>query len=242
MSIDERRESPRHPRRLQVRFRAEGEERPTSGMTNNLSLQGAFVTAPRVFPRGTRLRLEIGSGETAVAVEGRVAHAHRVPAELRALGTSGMGIRFLPPEEVVRPLLVSRGGSERIPGQGNGLAASEGGGGAGAEAANDTAAGAPTVFAVRFRGASDFLRCFHRDLSNGGIFVRTERPRPIRSLIELEFELPGSEETLAVRGRVVQVIEPRSGEDPPRGGMGVELLDLENLLDELRPLVERLGG
>jgi len=227
MTVDERREWPRHPRRVQVRFAAEGEKRFTSGLTNNLSLRGVFITAPKVFSRGTRLRLELDPGARAVVIEGVVAHAHRVPTELRALGTSGMGIRFLPPEEIVKPLLPA----EMVTGTE-----------AGEEEDDAAAPGASAVFAVSFRGASDFLRCFHRDLVNGGIFVRTERPRPMQSLIELEFQVPGRDESIGVRGRVVQVIEPRSGESPPRGGMGVELLQLDDLLDDLRPLVERLGG
>lgn len=219
---EERRRTPRHPRRIRVRFWVEGQERATSGVTNNLSLSGAFITAPEVHARGTRLRLELNHDDGPVMIEGRVAHAHRVPVELRALGTSGMGVRFLPPEDLVAPLLPE----ELIQ-----------------DAAEEPERSAgPRVFSVSFDGVSDFLQCYHRDLVNGGIFIRTARPRGIRSLIDLEFQVPGRAEPLTSRGRVVQRIEPRAGEDPPRGGMGIELLEVENLLAELRPLVERLGG
>lgn len=229
MSVDERRETPRHPRRIQVRFWADGDSAGTSGMTSNLSLRGAFITAPKVYPRGTRVRVELQRTDGPVVIEGEVAHAHRVPVELRALGTSGMGIRFLPPEDLVAPMLPA----EMIEGSDEELDELE---------ESPETAGAPAVFTVSFAAASEFLQCYHRDLVNGGIFVRTERPRPIRSLIELEFEVPGRDEALSVRGRVVQVIEPRAGENPPHGGMGVELLGLDDLLAELKPIVERLGG
>jgi len=220
---EERRRTRRHPRRMRVRFWVEGEERATSGVTNNLSLSGAFITAPQVHARGTRLRLELSLDDGSVMIEGQVAHAHRVPVELRAIGTSGMGVRFLPPEDLVAPLLpedLVRDVAEEPPEQSAG----------------------PRVFSVSFDGVSDFLQCYHRDLVNGGIFIRTARPRGIRSLIDLEFRVPGRAEPLTSRGRVVQRIEPRAGEDPPRGGMGIELLEVENLLAELRPWVERFGG
>lgn len=229
MSVDERREAPRHPRRIQVRFWADGGSHGTSGMTSNLSLRGAFISAPKVHPRGTRVRIELQRKDGPVVIEGEVAHAHRVPVELRALGTSGMGIRFLPPEDLVAPMLPA----EMVEEPDDALEPNP---------EESEADGAPAVFTVSFALASEFLQCYHRDLVNGGIFVRTERPRPIRSLIELEFDVPGREEPLSVRGRVVQVIEPRSGEHPPHGGMGVELLGLDDLLADLEPILERLGG
>lgn len=230
MRGEERRELPRHLRRIKVTFRAEGDERTTSGMTGNLSLRGAFITAPKVYPRGTRLRLELKRDEGPVVVEALVAHAHRVPVELRALGTSGMGLRFLLPEELIQPLL-AKAGSDLEPGESE---AAEG-----ADATAETT-GEPRVFRVAFAGTSDFLDCYRRDLVNGGLFVRTRRPRRPQSLVQLEIEAPGLEEAVPVRGRVVQVIEPRSGTGSVRGGMGIELLELDELLERLRPVAERL--
>lgn len=229
MTGDERRRTPRHRRRIPVSFRAEGKEVSTSGMTGNLSLSGVFIAAPKVYPRGTRLRLELKRHPEPVVIEGVVAHAHRVPVELSALGTSGMGVRFLPPEDLIAPLL---------PGVGSEVETAE------AESAEEPAESgdASRVFRVTFADASAFLDCHRRDLVNGGIFVRTDRPRGPHSLIELELEVPGQEEPVPARGRVVQVIEPRDGDVSFRGGMGVELLELDDLLGRLRPLVDRLGG
>lgn len=230
LSGEERREFPRHHRRIHVRFHAEGEETSTSGMTGNLSLRGAFITAPKVYPRGTRLRLELTGKEGPVVIEGLVAHAHRVPVELRALGTSGMGVRFLPPEDLISPLLPELGSGDPEPGDPEDPEATE---------APSGTTGEPGVFRVSFASASDFLDCYRRDLVNGGIFVRTRYPRRPQSLVELEIEAPDGEALVPVRGRVVQVVESRDGDDPVRGGMGVELLDLDELLDRLQPLVER---
>lgn len=223
---EERRRTPRHLRRIPVSFRAQGGETSTSGMTANLSLSGVFIAAPKVYPRGTRLRLELKRDGGPVVIEGVVAHSHRVPVELRALGTSGMGVRFLPPEDLVAPLLPDVGSEVE------------------AEEAEEPprSSGTPRVFRVTFTDASEFLECHRRDLVNGGIFVRADRPRRPHSLIELELEVPGQKEPVPVHGRVVQVIEPQDGDVPAQGGMGVELLDLEDLLGRLRPVVDRLGG
>lgn len=232
----ERREERRHARRLRVRFWPRGEGPSVSGLTGNLSRSGLFLTAPKVFTRGTRLRLELPTEGGPVTIEGEVAHAHRVPVDLRALGTSGMGVRFLAPGELVEPMLpapmlpaVERQAAEV--------------GDAGSPVAPSPVAPEPRAYAVSFAGPREFLECFERDLVNGGLFLRTERPRPSGSVVDLRFHLPegsGEQQALEARGRVVQVIGPEAGDGTGRGGMGLELLDLESLLRRLRPAARRL--
>lgn len=227
-SREERREERRHPRRLRVRFWPRGEETPVSGLTGNLSRSGAFLTAPKVLARGTRLLLELPAGDGPVLIEGEVAHAHRIPVDLRSLGTSGMGVRFLSPEELVGPLLPVDAEKDGAAGESSERAALDAGEGS-------------RVYAVGFPGVREFLECYERDLVNGGLFLRTERPQPRGSVVDLRFRLPeeaGEAESLEARGRVVQVVEP--GDGAGEGGMGLELLDLETLLERLRPVAERL--
>lgn len=229
-SMVDRRDKNRQYRRIQVRFWPHGESSNPSrqvhqGITHNLSFQGAFVSSHKIFSRGTRLRLEVQIDGSTVALEGVVAHAHRVPRELQALRTSGMGVRFLSPAELLSPLL-------------------------GADAAPEPASPSPAVsertYPMQFESPKRFLECFHRDLVNGGIFVRSTRPSRMHETVAIELRLPGPEApAVTARGRVVQVLEPRSTPTgPAAGGMGLELIDLESLLAVLKPIVERLeaGG
>lgn len=252
-AAEDRREAPRLSRRLQVRFWTRGDTAATSGMTANLSASGALVTAPKVHPRGTRLRLELQLEDGKVVVEGEVAHGHRIPVELRALGASAMGVRFLPPEELLAPLL---GAGSRAGGPSGGEP-SAGGVRSRTRAGSEppaatvssptgpgTSAAAPgaepRVYAVRFAGVEEFLDCYRRDLCNGGLFVRTHNPRELQQVVYLRFHLPAEEGVLRGRGRVVQRVPPPS--EGTAGGMGLELIELGRLLDQLRPVVERLEG
>ena len=63
------------------------------------------------------------------------------------------------------------------------------------------------------------------DVSEGGLFVSTYLPLPIGSSVELEFSLPGSEETLKARGRVRWMREHSLHE--PRG-FGIAFEGLED--------------
>lgn len=220
-SIVNRRDQDRHYRRVQVRFWPQGESQAVQGITNNLSLQGTFVNSHKIFPRGTRLRVELQLAGSILNLEGIVAHAHRIPPELRALGTQGMGIRFLTPEELLRPVLGGKGATTTP---------------------TKSRAEAQKVYPVRFESPKRFLDCFRRDLVNGGIFVRTTRPSRMREIVSIELHLPAPEaRMIEARGRVVQVLEPRSTPTGnAAGGMGLELIDLEALIEALTPIVQRL--
>ncbi len=102
--ISNRRENDRVVRRLPVRFWRVGEERTVNGYTTNISTTGMFVVTHQPFPKGARLRVEVLDPRSGFMVEAEVAHAHKVSLELSALGTSGMGLRFLPIETLVREL------------------------------------------------------------------------------------------------------------------------------------------
>ncbi len=57
-----------------------------------------------------------------------------------------------------------------------------------------------------------------KDLSPGGIFVATKTPAPFGSMITMKFTLPGHEQPLKARGRVVRIhrdTRSRSTGTPP---------------------------
>jgi len=99
------------------------------------------------------------------------------------------------------------------------------------------------VFSVGFLGAREFLEVYQRDIVNGGLFVSTRYPGRLQETVRIELRPPDSS-SVFLRARVVQRFEPQEGSFGPNllSGMGVEILNLPALLEELQPIVERLRG
>jgi Tfp pilus assembly protein PilZ len=260
-----RRESDRVVRRLPVRFWRVGEERSVTGYTTNISTTGMFVVTHEPLPKAARIRVEVLDQRCGFVVEAEVAHAHKVRLELAALGPSGMGVRFLPIEDLVRELFpeaikgdrrertvtsptvaapespapaarpVGRTSSKRVPIVRLGATAR------GAEP--PAAAPAPKApIAVRFTSIEQFLSVYERDLRQGGLFVSTPEPARIGDLVEIELHLPEPlSARVRMRARVVHRIDPQGGEGMggPNllAGIGVELLDRRAALAALEPFL-----
>lgn len=260
-----RRRAVRRPRRVQVQFWKRGEPHTYPGYTTNISTTGMFLATNSPQPPGTRLRVEVLEGERGFVVEGVVAHARKTRSDLMRLTQPGMGIRFLPVEELVRELIpVIPGETEEIPE---------------APAARPPAAAPPPpiervvpppappirsapaaappqpappqttdgagAFSMGFVGPAEFLEIYQRDILQGGLFVSTRYPGRLQETVRIELRppLPGAR-PVTLRARVVQRFEPQEGAFGPNllAGMGVEILDLPAVLAELRPIVERLKG
>lgn len=262
-----RRRAPRRARRLQVRFWKPGEPHAFTGYTTNLSTTGMFVATNSPLPQGARIRIEVVERDRSFVMEGVVAHARRVRSELMRISQSGMGVRFLTVEELVRELLpavstevegapaaaaaqeldVTPTGIGGFGGMGEPLSPAE----AAAAAAAPPAPAPPPVsaqgsFCVQFASAKDFLEVFYRDIVNGGLFISTRHPGKIQEIVQVELQLPdAAAEPVRFRGRVVQRYDPRSEDLDDTNllsGMGLELLDLPAVIEQLRPLVQRLKG
>ncbi|MDY0058859.1 MAG: PilZ domain-containing protein [Myxococcota bacterium] len=79
-------------------------------------------------------------------------------------------------------------------------------------------------YAVRYFGTGSSRAEYVEDISEGGVLIRTLRPLPKGTLLELELYLPGAERSL-VMGNVVWS-EPFSASTPGQSGMGIAFLDL----------------
>jgi len=79
---------------------------------------------------------------------------------------------------------------------------------------------------VRYRTAQEFLSAYSRNISGGGIFVRTPQPLPLNHTVRLRFTLPGIPHRFDVNGVVVWS-NPGSGRSALPSGMGIKLLDLD---------------
>jgi Tfp pilus assembly protein PilZ len=236
------RRSARRPRRLQVTFWQRGGSQGSPGHTENISMSGMFLGTNSPLPQGSRLRIEIHDREHGFVVEGEVVHARKVHGELGRIKPSGMGIRFLSVEELIRELLPSVAPElEPIPGS---SADPE-------EPPAEISRLAPTapvesVWSVRFPSPGQFLEIYHRDLANGGLFVSTSRPARLQESVVIDLYPPEEGgEPIRLRARVAQRFEPQPVEGAPGrnllAGMWVELLDPREVQARLRPWVERLG-
>jgi hypothetical protein len=207
-----------------VRFWPRGEPGPPRrGFTTDLSAGGMHVISSAVCASRTRLRIEVGREAAGFVIEGIVAHSHRVAPELRKLGLSGMGVRFLAIEELVAELL-------------GGVVSEEGRSG-------EAAAGG--VFQLAFATAEQFLHAVENDVSHGGLFVPTRNPAPLerRVTVEVVPPVPGVR-PVRLAARVVHRIEP-TAEGEGRNllaGMGVQLEDPAGARAALAPLVDVLAS
>ena len=102
----EKRGSERKSARLKVRFWRAGEpDRVYSGYTSNVSLGGCFIQTEQPVGTAGRLQLELSGESTGFVCEAVVARSIKAPYELRQVKPSGMGVRFLTIEELLRAVL-----------------------------------------------------------------------------------------------------------------------------------------
>jgi hypothetical protein len=270
----QRRRNRRWPRQLEVRFWKQGEPgAPSRGVSTNISRTGIFVRTNFVLPSGSRLRLEIGHHGRTIAVEGLVMRAIKSPAHLQTVMPSGMGVRWLQPEELLGELLpgVDLGAEEVIPGdvakpRGSTVVPGSPSGAPPASAPSPrtssppsdehtpTTPGPPTppprkapeitgaaVFPLRFRDHEQFRRVFERDVQTGGLFISTERPAALDTVIQVEVGVEGSPAApVRLQARVVHRMEPPPGSTSGNllVGMGVQFLDVGRAVEQLRALLQ----
>ncbi len=83
---------------------------------------------------------------------------------------------------------------------------------------------APFVVRVDYGTVDAFFSEFTADVNEGGLFIETDNPQPPGSAVVLQFRIPGSDQPIKVRGRVVWTSEQRPSESP---GMGIEFENLD---------------
>jgi uncharacterized protein (TIGR02266 family) len=109
--------------------------------------------------------------------------------------------------------------------------------------AASTAAASPAItgslFPLVFRDREQFRRAFERDISTGGLFVTTDRPLALDSVVEVEVGVEGTEAApVRLQARVVHRTEPTAGEEGNLlAGMGLQFLDVQRAVERLRSLL-----
>ena len=218
----ERREQERRPRRVPVGFWKQGDDKRYRGYSANISTGGMYIDTNNLVGVGSRIRLEVGTGEHAFMVEAMVA---RVSKSLQTLRTSGMGVRFLTIDELV---------GELIPEISSGVAPP------------DDPGEAPLPegsYRMRFADRQQLREVYRRDLATGGLFIPTDQPAALNEVITVDVSVADSA-PVRLEARVVHRLDPGmpDGTSPNlMAGMGVEVMDLERALEALRALVGPLG-
>ncbi len=89
---------------------------------------------------------------------------------------------------------------------------------------------------------STFLFAYVSNISEMGIFLASEDPRPIGTRLRMRFSPIEADETVELEGEVVWVNPVREGDDSQSPGMGVRFVDLgEEKRDKLIQLVKTIA-
>ena len=93
-----------------------------------------------------------------------------------------------------------------------------------------------TRFAVRFNSVQDFVLEYAANISAGGVFVATENPPALKSIVQVEMELPGGDGPVPARGMVVhRVTKEQAEQGGTVAGVGVQFMDAD---DEFRRRID----
>ncbi len=93
---------------------------------------------------------------------------------------------------------------------------------------------ADLIVRVDYQSVDELFSDFARNINEGGLFVETDRPHEVGTSVQLQFQIPGSDDPIQVTGLVVRV-SAGNAEEPP--GMGIEF---ENLDSQARQHINEL--
>ncbi|TET11181.1 TIGR02266 family protein [Candidatus Aerophobetes bacterium] len=93
---------------------------------------------------------------------------------------------------------------------------------------------------VRFKNVKHFLWAYSKDISKGGIFIRTTNPMPLNIIVQLKLFLPGRSREVSAVAEVSYIL--KEGEAKRGPGMGLQLIgfdkegkkEIEMYLKEIR--------
>ena len=77
---------------------------------------------------------------------------------------------------------------------------------------------------VDYSTVDDFFSEFTQNINEGGMFIETDSPAELESVVQLRFSLPGDEEPVKASARVVRRVTAGEGEPT---GMAVEFEELD---------------
>lgn len=80
---------------------------------------------------------------------------------------------------------------------------------------------------VLYRESGAFIKSHTLNVSNGGLFLKTENPLPINSVVTLRMKLPGETEPMEIQGCVVWS-NPKGKDNAFPSGMGIQFIGMNS--------------
>jgi len=81
---------------------------------------------------------------------------------------------------------------------------------------------------INFKSASDFFRAYIGNLGTGGLFIQTTQTVPAGAILNLEFNLPGSDHFIQVKGKVIWVRSKEESDERKPPGLGIQFVDMSS--------------
>ena len=95
----------------------------------------------------------------------------------------------------------------------------------------------------RFQNFDEFAKDTTLDLSEGGMFFRTEHPHPVGSQVYFQLMLQNGARLVEGLGRVVRVVDPAKDQQGGLAGMALEFVNLDDhSRTVIRDAVRGAGG
>lgn len=98
----------------------------------------------------------------------------------------------------------------------------------------------PIELKVEYKRLNTFFADYTKNISRGGTFISTEKPLPIGTEFVFALGVPGMDEPLRLRGKVMWTTEQHSASRANPAGMGIEFQYDEAERREKEAAVERL--
>ena len=177
-----------------------------------------FIATERPLRPGARVRVAIGDSDRGFFVEGEVSHAFKREPLVPNRRQAGMGVRFLPVDELMAALVpeiaAARSPDSELPEEG--------------------------VYRAFYADPEQFRDVYERDIKTGGLFVSTDLPAEVGESVTVEVVVAGSGlRPMRLGGKVVYSVGP--GEGNLMAGMGLELLDFAPTVRKIGLMVERIS-
>jgi uncharacterized protein (TIGR02266 family) len=91
---------------------------------------------------------------------------------------------------------------------------------------------------VDYSAVDAFFSEFTTNINEGGMFIETENPPTLDSMVQLQVRLPDLERPIKLGGRVAWISDGKEGSPP---GMGIEFQEMSpDLRQTINDLVRRL--
>jgi len=88
----------------------------------------------------------------------------------------------------------------------------------------------PVTLKVSYQTYDRFIVEYTKNVSKGGMFIKTKRPHQIYDIVDLYLHVPGLADPVHIRGEIVHVNIINVGDDD--AGVGVKFIDIDDMSRE----------